>query len=182
MVRWLRVRSLIPVICTAAFAMPRAAGADIVGPVQSLNEFVASAITPDGRAVILATVALPEPGFRAFFGLPEGETTWRFRLLPIYEGCRATNFYLSEDASKALIAFSAGTPIVADLTHRVQELPPRFDDATVHYSNRRSYGIANGHALEFSDTKLYTPNASAKPCDPAASDTSALAGRTKRLS
>ncbi len=119
---------VVILFCAAALAQVAAVAANVddrrrtVDPVEDL---VCVAVTTDGHAIVLATLALPQTSIRAVFGLQVQATDWRFRILRLTRGApRVEAAWLATSATKLLVRFANGAYRVLDLTAPILQFDP----------------------------------------------------------
>ena len=129
MLNWLKVRawtvllsSSIAVLCAQA---ARAAVDDRKRPHDVINDLVAVGIAENGRAVVLATPALPARSELRYAFKPAKAKEWRYRVLPLRPESTEKMVFAAVSASgtKLIALLEHGRPIVVDLTDRVFEIP-----------------------------------------------------------
>jgi hypothetical protein len=87
-------------------------------PKDPIDDLVAVTVTSDGRAIVIATPALPELSLRASFGLSIKASEWRYRVLRLRktEPSVVKQVWLSTSGTKMLVRFTDGQYNVLDLT------------------------------------------------------------------
>src|SRR5262245_1283147 len=94
-------------------------------------DVVLTAITDDGSAIVMASLALPHARFEKIFRGTAPQ--WRFRFLPLHHTLRATSVSLTADGSKAIVTTN-GKFHTVDLAQRVLEIPQTPSSAPARYT------------------------------------------------
>src|SRR5258708_35949649 len=80
----MRLRTLLTVACLCLSAsIAWAAQDDRRRQKDPIDDLVAVTVTDDGRAIVIATPALPEFSFKASFGMTIRASEWRVRILRV---------------------------------------------------------------------------------------------------
>ena len=136
-----RIRARVLIVCLlvvapiepgAALAISGTAPPAPVSAQDRLRDVILTAITDDGSAIVLASLALPHARFEILFrgNAPQ----WRFRILPLHHTLRATSVALAADGSKAIVTTDDGKIHLVDLAQRVLEIPQASSWAPERYT------------------------------------------------